>query len=527
MDRTGGVAPARQATLDIIDVSQELPPAYLETSATHTRQAGPPRRPEGRLRHRWRRPQGPRTADLSEDQINDVQSNTEQALRSKLQRHVKTREADGASISYIGGYHAIAEANRIFGFDAWDRQTISPKCQWTDFQERQAICFYSTKVRITVRAGDTVTVREGIGTGFGRATRKEAAHEIALKAAETDATKRALATFGNPFGLALYDPEQAHVTKGRPVANLANTSTPARDTSHRRHFVLHLDQHTSRDFHDVQDYRKAFVAAIEECQTLQSTYLLWEANLHELGQVAADPAIADLATSLVNALKARARSVGLNPAADQLDLAASPRQTNSRHVAPTPATAATTTSTTTKSTTTHSTTTRPATARVHERTIQPKENRVRDKAHLAFVGTQPCLICGRRPAHAHHLKFAQQSAMSMKVSDEFTVPLCTIHHDQLHRSGDERAWWARNGFIEPLKIADRLWAQSRRLEPSGSDDEINLMAPDASQMASTCNVATAQQTSSLASKATPDAAASHRRDAPARHDDLNDGPTDR
>ncbi len=35
----------------------------------------------------------------------------------------------------------------------------------------------------------------------------------------------------------------------------------------------------------------------------------------------------------------------------------------------------------------------------------------------------------------------------MKVSDEFTVPLCNTHHDQLHRTGDERAFWARNGII--------------------------------------------------------------------------------
>ena len=64
----------------------------------------------------------------------------------------------------------------------------------------------------------------------------------------------------------------------------------------------------------------------------------------------------------------------------------------------------------------------------------PKEKRVRDPAHLAFVASQPCLICGRRPAQAHHLRFAQPRAMAMKVSDEFTVPVCNTHHDQLHRS---------------------------------------------------------------------------------------------
>ena len=138
------------------------------------------------------------------------------SLKAKLKRrHVKIRESCGASVSYVEGWHAIAEANRIFGFDSWDRQTLAPRCHWTHLQYGETICFYSTKVRITVRAGDTVTVREGIGTGFGRAPQPELAHDIALKAAETDATKRALATFGNPFGLALYDRGQAQVTKAR------------------------------------------------------------------------------------------------------------------------------------------------------------------------------------------------------------------------------------------------------------------------------------------------------------------------
>ena len=137
-----------------------------------------------------------------------------QALKAKLKhRHVKTRGNNGTPISYLEGWHAIAEANRIFGYDSWDRQTLSPRCLWRETQRGETACFYSTKVRITVRAGESVIVREGIGTGFGRSSSAETAHEIALKAAETDATKRALATFGNPFGLALYDKDQKGVTK--------------------------------------------------------------------------------------------------------------------------------------------------------------------------------------------------------------------------------------------------------------------------------------------------------------------------
>ena len=145
-----------------------------------------------------------------------------QALKAKLRfRHVRSRHDAGAKLCYIEGWHAIAEANRIFGFDSWDRKTLFPRCLWRETQRAQTVCLYTTKVRITVRAGGAKIVREGIGTGFGRAPAPEVAHDMALKAAETDATKRALATFGNPFGLALYDKDQAHVTKPAPRAAAA------------------------------------------------------------------------------------------------------------------------------------------------------------------------------------------------------------------------------------------------------------------------------------------------------------------
>jgi hypothetical protein len=112
----------------------------------------------------------------------------------------------------------------------------------------------------------------------------------------------------------------------------------------------------------------------------------------------------------------------------------------------------------------------------------PKETRIRDRDHLAFVARQPCLVCGRRQAQAHHLKFAQPRAMSMKVSDEYTVPLCNGHHDALHRTGDERAWWARHGILDPLKFAARLWAASRNGERE-TLDTIPEDAPDQTSVA--------------------------------------------
>jgi hypothetical protein len=89
--------------------------------------------------------------------------------------------------------------------------------------------------------------------------------------------------------------------------------------------------------------------------------------------------------------------------------------------------------------------------------------RHRDKAHLKFVASHPCLICGRSPADAHHLKFTQPRAMGRKVSDEFTVPLCRIHHRDLHSVGDEVAWWERRA-IDPLATSRMLWISTRRIE---------------------------------------------------------------
>jgi hypothetical protein len=95
---------------------------------------------------------------------------------------------------------------------------------------------------------------------------------------------------------------------------------------------------------------------------------------------------------------------------------------------------------------------------VIQRTVTPirKTLRRRDRDHLKFVSTQPCLVCGRSPSDAHHLKFAQARAMGRKVSDEFTVPICRAHHRELHRHGNEAAWWQRTN-IDPLPIALRLW----------------------------------------------------------------------
>jgi hypothetical protein len=103
----------------------------------------------------------------------------------------------------------------------------------------------------------------------------------------------------------------------------------------------------------------------------------------------------------------------------------------------------------------------------------PAPRRIRDRDHIKSVTKQPCLICGRRPADAHHLRFAQSPALARKVSDEFTVPLCRGHHREVHRSGDEAGWWEKIG-IDPTISARALWLKTRPLPLQ----EINEGAPD-------------------------------------------------
>jgi hypothetical protein len=86
--------------------------------------------------------------------------------------------------------------------------------------------------------------------------------------------------------------------------------------------------------------------------------------------------------------------------------------------------------------------------------------RYRNREHLRSVIKMPCLICGRKPSDPHHLRYAQPRALGRKASDEFVVPLCRMHHREVHRAGDERAWWKAAG-IDPLKVAHKLWKEAR------------------------------------------------------------------
>src|SRR5262245_40811853 len=142
-----------------------------------------------------------------------------QALRRKLDgRQIRMRELNGRELSYIEGWFAISEANRIFGFDGWSRETLESRCVLAREIRGTFVAVYVAKVRITVQAGGTTVVREGHGSGEGRGSSPGEVHDISLKAAETDATKRAFATFGKPFGLELYRQSRISGTLPTPKA---------------------------------------------------------------------------------------------------------------------------------------------------------------------------------------------------------------------------------------------------------------------------------------------------------------------
>jgi DNA repair and recombination protein RAD52 len=158
-----------------------------------------------------------------------------ESLKAPLSRdNVKTRKQGNSELSYVEAWHAIDEANRIFGFDAWDRETIECKCVMErerkigqgQYQRDGWGVTYTAKVRITVGR----VIREGTGAGHGIDADLGLAHESAIKEAESDAMKRAFMTFGNPFGLALYDKTQSNV-EGAQSAEKTKPQEPVKQES--------------------------------------------------------------------------------------------------------------------------------------------------------------------------------------------------------------------------------------------------------------------------------------------------------
>ena len=347
-------------------------------------------------------------------------------------KHVKTRNANGTDLHYVEGWHVIAEANRIFGYDAWDRRTLASHCVWSGPSGAYHGATYTAKVRVSVRAGDITIVREGSGTGEGRAPTPGQAHELALKGAETDATKRALATFGNPFGLALYDREQAGVRKAKnekaapPIGPWVLRSTSGAEEA---------------SFDLPSEFAGALRNAMTEANDIELLFAIWEQNVETvraLNRSLKQERLpkSGIAPQLVSHLKQCA--IALVKPENRPNGSDRPEVRSPKSVR----------------------------TKIDKSILTFGElKRIRSKEHLRFVASQPCLICGRSPSHAHHVRYAQSKGLSLKVSDEFTVPLCAIHHHHIHTTGNEREWWQERN-IDPLIVANRLWRQSSRRYPA-------------------------------------------------------------
>src|ERR1019366_518160 len=262
-----------------------------------------------------------------EDTVMGFSARQTLALRRNLDhRHVRTREVHGRELSYIEGWYAITEANRIFGFDGWSRETIEPKCVLARENRGTYVAVYIARVRITVQADGATVIREGHGTGEGRGSSPGEVHAIALKAAETDATKRALATFGKPFGLELYRGGRT-ASSQMPLPSPPSVPVPA-----DARLGFHPDDTTPIPRPSRYYGRRQDLVTRDRAQGRRELEVRPSAG-----------------TSIIVPA-----SPGLVPA--QID----------------------------KSLLT---------------IAEPK--RLRDKAHLRFVASQPCLVCGRQPSDPH------------------------------------------------------------------------------------------------------------------------------
>ncbi len=156
-------------------------------------------------------------------------------LRARLQsKYVRVRDVEGTAVRYLEGAHIIGEANRIFGFDGWSRETVEGRCVYSKQSGDRYSAAYVTRVRVTIIAGDRTIVREGSGAGEATTSTPGTAHENATKAAETDATKRALVTFGNRFGLALYGGRTSVSSSGND-GKASEEGVQENRTAHRAH----------------------------------------------------------------------------------------------------------------------------------------------------------------------------------------------------------------------------------------------------------------------------------------------------
>lgn len=482
---------------------------------------------------------------------------------------IQRREQDGKSLAYLEGWFVIQEANRIFGYDGWDRQMVQCERVFTTKDGREVSCGYLARVCVRVRTQTGMVVREG--TGFGQATASHPgdAHERALKAAETDATKRALVTFGGRFGLLLHDKgvhpvmpavepassasvgAAASTDQGADgaIAASVNDGAPSKGSLHwlvqadgiafkvggAESFCTGLRQliEAAASGAEVEQLRHHNESGLERLRSL--AHLTTARGAHyadvleqliaarikdfaaprtgkiEIGKSEADkPGIEEIAPEeiadgparpvhdpavipvplpktersyvpvppyplahVIERMSERMSERITDPQPLVADIAAKPatphdtvtaNETNTRDAHMQPTALEPNVAQLSKTNRTPTVPTRRSQISggfsIDKSVLAiPSERRLRSKAHLGLVAARPCLVCEALPCHAHHITFAQPRGLSQKVSDEYTVPLCAPHHNELHAFGNEASWW-RNQGIEPLPKANALWLES-------------------------------------------------------------------
>jgi DNA recombination protein Rad52 len=402
---------------------------------------------------------------------------------------VHVRNVDSRKLSYIEGWFAIAQANDIFGPSAWDREMVHFERVFERACAGTYTCGYLARVRIRVRAGTTQIIREGTGWGAASARTLSDAHERALKSAETDATKRALATFGSQFGLCLYErtagmDKPAFALMNADGAALASSLSPESFCSGLRQLIEvsktereldclaennatglrelkarspHLKNKQGEHYADILS--RLIDQAREKLQFAEPALRSSET----VTDVLADQAISDAfsqdvtlgneelgdersgADEVTHGQGPQADHGGLRQGANDEGRTSDGVATSIKPLTPEEALAPS----------------RIATgSRIDKSRLAfgATEKRLRDKQHLRRVAALPCLICNRQPSHPHHLRFAQKRGLGQKVSDEFVVPLCALHHGELHRSQSETDWWKKRN-VDPLPISSELWAR--------------------------------------------------------------------
>ena len=484
---------------------------------------------------------------------------------------IQSREQDGKTLSYIEGWFVIAEANRIFGYEGWDRQMVHFERLFERRSAEGIACGYLARVAIKVRAQDTTIVREGTGFGQASAKRLADAHELALKAAETDATKRALSTFGGRFGLMLYDKEQrqsasaaaspraakaaqsaecndrparsppasaatslAAGTINSSALNTKDIPNPAEANPTCRAHRLTASDGTLTELRSPEGFCSGLRQLIEAAASTQEVLRLRQANLSAISGLRTLPdlttlrgehyadilerlfvqreddlaasrfafdaqiiddarsepasstkiddvaALGDIETAVAKAVPAEAAQlpkiyepyvqVPPYPHSKLVERVASATKRRAGEAVvqeeDIPEGLRVTGRSTSAPSDQPSVVVRTRRSQItggfsidKSALLIPSERRLRSKAHLQFVASKPCAICETLPCHAHHITFAQPRGLSQKVSDEFTVPLCVAHHNELHAFGNEASWWRSQG-IEPLGIANKFWRES-------------------------------------------------------------------